>query len=254
MVEGKVAIITGGASGHGKQIATQFAANGSTPIIVDVQKKKGEELAHQLKEQGHDCLFIETDISDEGKVQEMVNQVIHRYDRIDILVNNAGITQNKKFEEINLSEWERMLKINLTGTFLCTKYVIPHMSRNQFGRIVNISSIAAIVGGGYIGTAHYAATKAGIIALTKAVAKDYAHLGITSNAIAPGLCATPMTHDLLKEKEDSLVKTIPTGRVGTSNDIANAILFLSSIKSDYITGQTLCVDGGVSIGSMKVLD
>lgn len=250
MLNGRVAIVTGGARGHGRGIAHALAAEGALIVVADVEDDAGEGTVGELRELGGDALFVHTDVGDEGDVSALVGAALERFGQVDVLVNNAGITQNKPLEDISLDEWQRMLAINLTGPFLCTRQVLEPMRARGHGRVINIASIAAVLGGGYIGTAHYASSKAGLIGLTQATARETAAQGITVNAVAPGLCRTPMTeHVFGGEDEARFIATIPTGRVGGPEDVAGAVAFLASDGSSYITGQTLFVDGGVTLGS-----
>jgi 3-oxoacyl-[acyl-carrier protein] reductase len=246
MVEGKVAIVTGAAMGLGREIALELANAGSKIVIADMDEDKGLSFVQKLKELGKDAYYVNVNVLKEDSVKQMVKRALDQYGRIDILVNSAGVTQGKPMEDISIEDWDFVLNVNLRGPYLCTKYVLPTMKEQRFGRIINLSSIAATMGGGFVGTSHYAASKAGIVGFTIATAKESASFGVTANAISPGPCRTRMSASWLSEHEDELAKTIPVSRVGEPKDIANAVLFLASERSSFITAQTLAVDGGLT--------
>ncbi|WP_180956645.1 SDR family NAD(P)-dependent oxidoreductase [Bacillus canaveralius] len=246
MVEGRVSIVTGAAMGLGREIAIELAKAGSRIIVADIEKEKGHAFVEELSRLGKEAFYVNVDVGNEESVKEMVERSLNHYGQVDILVNSAGVTQGKPMEEISVDDWDFVLDINLRGPFLCTKYLLPCMKEQRYGRIINISSIAAMMGGGFVGTSHYASSKAGIIGLTIASAKETASYGITVNAIAPGPCRTRLSSSWLAEHEDEMARTIPIPKVGEPADIANAVLFFASEKSNYITGQTLAVDGGLT--------
>jgi 3-oxoacyl-[acyl-carrier protein] reductase len=251
MVEGKVAIITGAAMGLGREFALELAAGGAKIVVADLEEEKGSAFVKELAEAGHDAFYVKVNVLKEESVKDMVQAVVDHYGRADILVNSAGVTQGKPMEEISVDDWDFVLNVNLRGPFLTTKYLLPVMKQQKYGRIVNISSIAAKMGGGFVGTSHYAASKAGIEGFTVATAKEGAAYGITCNAISPGPCRTRMSAGWLADHEAELAKTIPVGIVGEPEDIAHAVLFFASEKSNFITGQTLAVDGGLtSVGKV----
>ncbi|GGG19156.1 SDR family NAD(P)-dependent oxidoreductase [Paenibacillus abyssi] len=246
MVEGKVAIVTGAAMGLGREFSLELAKGGAKIVIADREEEKGLEFERELKDSGNDALYVNVNVLKEESVALMIERVLEHYGRIEILVNSAGVTQGKPMEEISVEDWDLVLNVNLRGPYLCTKYVLPVMKKQRFGRIINISSIAAMMGGGFVGTSHYAASKAGIVGFTIATAKEGAAYGITANAIAPGPCRTRMSSSWLADHEEELARTIPVSKVGEPEDIANAVLFFASERSDFITGQTLAVDGGLT--------
>jgi 3-oxoacyl-[acyl-carrier protein] reductase len=251
MVEGKVAVVTGAAMGLGREFALELARGGAKMAVADLEEEKGAAFARELQEAGHEALYVHVNVIKENSVKEMVGKVLERFGRVDILVNSAGVTQGKPIEAISVDDWDFVLNVNLRGPYLCTKHLLPVMKNQRYGRIVNISSIAAKMGGGFVGTSHYAASKAGIEGFTVATAKEGAAYGITCNAIAPGPCRTRMSAGWLADHEAELAKTIPVGFVGEPEDIAHAVLFFASEKSDFITGQTLAVDGGLtSVGKI----
>ncbi|MDQ0219417.1 3-oxoacyl-ACP reductase FabG [Peribacillus cavernae] len=246
MVEGKVSIVTGAAMGLGSEIATELANMGSKIVVADMEEEKGLNFVEELQKLGKEALFLKVDVSNEDSVEQMVKRSVDQYGQVDILVNSAGVTQGKAMEDISAEDWDFVLNVNLKGPYLCTKHLMPIMKKQRYGRIINISSIAAMMGGGFVGTSHYASSKAGIIGLTIASAKETAAFGITVNAVAPGPCRTRLSSSWLADHEDEMAKTIPIPKVCEPTDIANAVLFFASERSNYITGQTLAVDGGLT--------
>jgi 3-oxoacyl-[acyl-carrier protein] reductase len=247
MVQGKVCIITGGAMGLGREFGIELTDAGAKVVIADMDEENGLAFVQELKQSGKEAFYVNVNVLKEDSVKQMVQKTLDHFGTVDILVNSAGVTKGTPLEEIGTEEWDFVLNVNLRGSFLCSKYVLPIMKRQRYGRIVNISSVAAVMGGGFVGTSHYAASKAGVMGLTVAAAREYATDGITVNAIAPGPCRTRMAAG----KEEMLGKVVPAGRLGEPEDIANAVLFLASERSGYITGQTLAVDGGLtSIGKV----
>lgn len=241
----KIALITGSTRGIGKQIAISFAKEGATSIILG----RNEELARQtekeitglgLKADSYSC-----DVTNAENVIKIINKILDKHKGIDILVNNAGITRDNLLLRMSVEDWTEVLDINLKGVFNCTKAVSKVMLKAKSGKIINISSIIGITGNS--GQANYAASKAGIIAFTKSVALEFASRGITANVIAPGYIKTDMTSELKEETRRKLLENIPLARLGEAEDVANACLFLASSKADYITGQTIIVDGGMAI-------
>ncbi len=238
MLDGKVGLITGGASGIGAAIAKKFVTNGAKVIIVDVDEVSGKATAQELG-----LHFYPLDIGDESAVNATVEKITNEFARIDILVNNAGITNDKLLLRMTKEDWERVININLTGTFLVTRAVVKYMMKHRFGRIINIASVIGLIGNA--GQANYAASKAGIIGFTKSCAKEFASRNITVNAIAPGFIETRMTEKLPEEVKQAYFKLIPLGRFGKPEDVANLALFLASDQADYITGQVIAIDGGM---------
>jgi len=240
LLDGKILTITGGASGIGAGIARRFAEENAKVAICDIDEENGMKTASQL---GNNAQFYKMDIGCEEGVRKAVEGIIQDFSRIDILINNAGITNDKLLLRMNKEDWERVIKINLTGTFLVTRAVIKYMIKQRYGRIVNIASVIGIIGNA--GQSNYAASKAGIIGFTKSCAKELASRNITVNAIAPGFIQTRMTESLPDEIKANYLKLIPMGRFGISEDVASLALFLSSDQSSYITGQVICLDGGM---------
>ncbi|MGQ9465055.1 MAG: 3-oxoacyl-[acyl-carrier-protein] reductase [bacterium] len=240
LLDKKIALITGGASGIGAAIAKKFIENGAAVIIVDVDQELGNATAKQL---GEKAFFYYMNIADEQSVNDTINQILNTFAKIDILVNNAGITNDKLLIRMTKEDWERVININLTGTFLVTRAVVKNMMKQHYGRIVNIASVIGMMGNA--GQANYAASKAGIIGFTKSCAKELASRYITVNAIAPGFIETKMTEKLPDEVKQMYFKLIPLGRFGKPEDVANLALFLCSDQADYITGQVIAIDGGM---------
>ncbi|MGQ9665143.1 MAG: 3-oxoacyl-[acyl-carrier-protein] reductase [bacterium] len=240
LLDKKIALITGGASGIGAAIAKKFIENGAAVIIVDIDQELGNATAKQL---GEKAFFYYMNIADEQSVNDTINQILDTFAKIDILVNNAGITNDKLLIRMTKEDWERVININLTGTFLVTRAVVKNMMKQHYGRIVNIASVIGMMGNA--GQANYAASKAGIIGFTKSCAKELASRYITVNAIAPGFIETKMTEKLPDEVKQMYFKLIPLGRFGKPEDVANLALFLCSDQADYITGQVIAIDGGM---------
>ena len=242
MLEGRVSIITGGARGIGKAIAMELADAGSDIVIFDVLDE-GVDTAREIEKKGRKAGFYKVDITDLDAVNSVVEKVLKEFGRIDILVNNAGITRDTLLMRMEESDFDLVIKVNLKGTFNCTKAVLKPMMKARWGRIINISSIIGLMGNA--GQANYAASKAGIIGFTKSVAKELGKRNITVNAIAPGFIRTPMTEKLSDEVKESYFKLIPLGRFGEPEDVAKVVRFLASDDTGYITGQVIQVDGGL---------
>jgi NAD(P)-dependent dehydrogenase (short-subunit alcohol dehydrogenase family) len=233
----RVAIITGGARGIGRAMGETFASEGARVVLADIDASVNET-ARETNARG----FI-ADVTDADSVRALMETTMRAFGRIDILVNNAGICPLTSFEKITRAEWDRVLAINLTGAFLCSQAVVSHMQRAQYGRIINLSSVAGKMGGVTVG-AHYAASKAGLLGLTKSLARSYAPFGITVNAIAPVTTETEMTRGWSREVMEKMKQSIPLGRLARVNDIAAAALFLASDEASFITGAVLDVNGG----------
>lgn len=246
LLENKTAIVTGSAKGIGKGIATEFAKQGATVVINYCGSKEAAlKTIEEIKAFGGKAIPYQADISDYEISKKMMDDIIKEYGAIDILVNNAGITRDNLILRMSESEFDDVIRTNLKGTFNCIKHVTKYMLKNKSGKIINISSISGV--NGIAGQANYSASKAGIIGLTKSFAKEMSSKGININAIAPGFIETDMTKVLNDKYVEEIVNTIPSKRVGRPEDIAKAALFLASDMSDYITGQTLMVDGGLGL-------
>lgn len=244
-LEGKVALVTGGARGIGREIALLFAREGADIAICDVSKEVAEATAIEIEALGRRALSFETDVTDLKQVEEMMNIILDNFKHIDILVNNAGITRDNLLLRMSEDDWDKVLAVNLKGVFNCTKAVSRIMIKQRSGKIVNIASIIGIMGNA--GQANYAASKGGIISFTKSIAREFASRNINANAVAPGFIQTAMTDKLTPEQKSAMLANIPLNRLGVPLDVANACLFLSCADSGYITGQTIVVDGGMSM-------
>jgi len=241
----QVALITGSARGIGKEIALAFAKEGALVIISDINESAARETAEEFKAAGLQADAYGCNVADMASVQEMTDKILDNHSRIDILVNNAGITKDNLFLRMTEDEWDAVLNVNLSGAFKSTKALIKSMVKARKGKIINIASIVGVIGNA--GQANYSASKAGLIGFTKSLAREFASRGITSNAVAPGFIRTAMTDQLSDKVKEGLMERIPLKRLGEASDIANACLFLASSDADYITGQTIIVDGGMGI-------
>jgi 3-oxoacyl-[acyl-carrier protein] reductase len=242
-LKGKVALVTGAAQGIGKAIALLLARNGADMVVSDINLEKGEETAKEIRAIGPKAMAVKVDVANLSDVERMVTGILEKLAKIDILVNNAGITRDKLILRMTEEDWDAVLGVNLKGTFNCTKAVVRHMAKQRSGKIVNIASVVGEMGNA--GQANYSASKAGVIGLTKTIAREYAQRGINVNAIAPGYIETPMTEALPEKAKEELRKLIPMERLGKPEDVAEAVLFLVSEESSYITGQVLNVNGGI---------
>jgi 3-oxoacyl-[acyl-carrier protein] reductase len=240
---GKTVLVTGGARGIGRAIADVFAMKGARLAIADISVDSARSTAKELSSTGINAVAVELDVSKKEKVEKAFEIVVKEFGGIDILVNNAGITKDSLLLRMTESDWDSVIGINLKGVFLCTKEALKIMVKQRSGRIINISSVVAFMGNP--GQGNYSASKAGIVGLTKTVAREYASRGITVNAVAPGFIKTAMTDSLNENARNEMLKAIPTGKFGTVEDVANAVVFLASAESGYITGQVLHVNGGM---------
>ena len=240
---GKVALVTGAAQGIGKAVALLLAQNGADIVVSDINLEKAEETAKEVQTLGRKALAIKVDVAKLDDVEKMVGAIWARFGQVDILVNNAGIARDKLILRMTEEDWDAVLNINLKGTFNCTKAVVRHMSKQRSGKIVNIASVVGEMGNA--GQGNYAASKAGVIGFTKTIAREFAQRGINVNAIAPGYIETPMTDSLPDKAKEELKRLIPMDRLGKPEDVAEAVLFLVSEASSYITGQVLNVNGGI---------
>jgi len=246
--QGKVVLITGAGGGVGKVIAKRFAEEGASVVINDLNLHKAESLTNQIKKEGFNAVTVKADVSKGVEVERMVNKVINHFNKIDILVNNAAVfAESIPIVDLEEEEWDRVMNINLKGVFNCSKSVIKYMMKQKYGKIINITSFTGKTGRvvysevGSPTKAHYCASKAGIISLTKSLAFELAPYNINVNAVAPGSIAPEGTDE---EKKRMLVTLVPLGRIGTSEDVANAVLFLASDEASFITGEILDVNGG----------
>ena len=242
-LEGKVAIVTGAAQGIGRAIAETLAKAGADVAVVDRDVTHAADAVAAITRLGRRGLAVKANVAEWTDVQVMVEQVMAELGRIDILVNNAGITRDSLLLRMKEEDWNMVLDVNLTGTFHGTKAVLPVLMKQRGGAIVNIASVVGVMGNA--GQANYSASKAAVIGLTKTVAREYASRAVTVNAVAPGFIDTAMTHGLVGDAREALLKQIPLGRLGTPNDVAEAVRFLVSPAAAYITGHVLHVNGGM---------
>jgi len=240
LFENKVVMVTGGAAGIGRATATGFVKEGAKVAICDVNPEAGKTTAESL---GPEATFQQVDVSDNKSVNDWVESVVSQYGQIDVLVNNAGITRDGLIMRMKEADWDAVLNVNLKSAFNCIKAVSKTMVKQRSGRIINLASVVGVIGNP--GQANYVASKAGIIGLTKAVAKELASRDITVNAVAPGFIETDMTASLPDKAREAMVAQIPLGRAGTAGDIAAAVVFLASDQAAYITGQVIHVSGGM---------
>ncbi|MCX7886310.1 MAG: 3-oxoacyl-[acyl-carrier-protein] reductase [Verrucomicrobiae bacterium] len=245
LLENKVAVVTGASRGIGKAIARRLAGEGASVALCDILADAAQKLADDLSNQGSKARAYTVNVADSAQVQTTCEKIITDFGQVDILVNNAGITRDNLLLRMSEADWDLVLNVNLKGAFLFSKGLIPAMMKRRSGSIINISSIVGVLGNA--GQANYAASKAGLIGLTKTLAKEYARRGIRVNAIAPGFIQTAMTEQLSEEQKRMQTDFIALGRLGQPEDVANAVLFLASDLSSYITGQVLGVDGGLRL-------
>jgi 3-oxoacyl-[acyl-carrier protein] reductase len=242
-LQGKTAIVTGAAQGIGRAIAECLAQAGADIAVADLDPGRSVETVASVEKLGRKALNIKVNVADANETKGMVEQVMKAWGKVDILVNNAGITRDGLLLRMKEEDWNLVLQINLNGTFNCTKAVLQPMTKQRYGRIVNIASIVGVIGNA--GQANYSASKAAVIGFTKTVGREYASRNVTVNAVAPGFIDTAMTHGLSADVKDTLLKQIPLGRLGTPVDIAAAVRFLVSEDAAYITGHVLHVNGGM---------
>jgi 3-oxoacyl-[acyl-carrier protein] reductase len=243
LLKDKVAVVTGGARGIGLAIAERLAEAGATVVITDINQEAIDKAVESLKARDYTASGLIMNVTDSVSVENCFNEIIDFNEKIDILVNNAGITKDNLLMRMKDEDWDAVINTNLKGTFLCTKKITRIMLNQKFGSIINIASVIGIIGNA--AQANYAASKGGIIALTKSTAKELASRNIRCNAVAPGFIETDMTAVLDPKVKEEYAKSIPLKRMGKPIDVANLCLFLASDESGYITGQTITVDGGL---------
>ena len=239
----RVAIVTGGARGIGREIALTLAREGASIAICDVNEEALSLAKAEIEAISRQCMVSVVDVGDYASCEEMVNKTLDKFGKIDILINNAGITRDSLLMRMKEEDWDAVLRVNLKGAFNFTKAVCRAMIKQRYGKVVNIASIIGIMGNA--GQANYAASKAGLIGLTKSSAKELASRGINVNAIAPGFIKTSMTDKLTDEQKEGMLKLIPLNSLGSPSDVANLALFLVSDSASYITGEVIKVDGGM---------
>lgn len=243
-LKNKVALVTGSARGIGKAIAETLAKRGANLIVTDLNIDQAAATAEEIRSNlGVETLALQVDVSDFNSVNTMIKGALEEFDQVDILVNNAGITRDNLIMRMDESDWDSVLDVNLKGAWNCSKALIRSMMKKRYGRIINISSVSGLAG--QAGQTNYSASKAGLIGLTKALAREVASRNITVNAVAPGFIPTALTVDLPDELKEGMMKLIPLNRWGTPEEIAYAVAFFTSDEAGYITGQVLSVDGGM---------
>ncbi|MDF2875233.1 MAG: fabG 3 [Sporomusa sp.] len=243
-LDGHVAIVTGASRGIGRAVAIALANVGAKVVINYAgNAEAAEEVRKAITDKGGDAITIQADVANAEAVEILVKKTIEAYGKIDVLVNNAGITRDSLLMRMKDEDWDAVMNTNLKGVFYCTKAVSKFMMKQRSGKIINMTSVVGVMGNA--GQANYAAAKAGVIGFTKSMAKELASRGITVNAIAPGFIATDMTHGLSEQVKVDLATKIPLNRLGTAEDVAAAAVFLATESANYITGQTLNVDGGM---------
>ena len=244
MEENKTVFVTGGSRGIGKEVALKFAENGYNVVINYVSSKTDvEALRSEFEDKGVKTLIMQADVTDKTAIEELVKKAIEKFGAIDVLVNNAGITRDNLLMRMSEKEFDKVIEINLKGTYIVTKAVTKYMMKKRKGSIINLSSVVGVAGNA--GQCNYAASKAGIIGFTKSIAKELASRNIRSNAVAPGFIETDMTAVLSDEVKENIHNQIPLKRMGTAKEVANLIYFLGSDESAYITGQVINIDGGM---------
>lgn len=243
-LDGQVALVTGASRGIGASVAFRLAQAGARVGVNYFQSRDAAaQVVQSIEDAGGDAVLIDGDVANESEAQNAVKSLTGHYGRIDILINNAGINRDRLLLRMSPDDFDAVLQVNLRGTFLCTRYVMPHLIRQRGGRVVNMSSVVGLSGNP--GQANYAAAKAGLVGFTKAVAREVASRNVTVNAVAPGFITTAMVEELTEEQRSNILERIPMGRFGTSGDVAETILFLCSPGAGYITGQVITIDGGL---------
>ena len=245
MLKGKTAIITGSGRGIGRAIALAMAEQGANIVVNDVNMESAGEVVAEIEAMGRQAIAVKADVTSEEQIKQMIETCINRFGKLDILVNNAGIIQTVPVTEIDGKDWDRVMEVNLKGVFLCCKAALAPMKAQHGGKIINIASVAGKRGGGLLGNSCYSASKGGVIAFTKSLARESGPFGINVNAITPAFTDTEMTRSIAPDKKEFIIKMLPLGRVGQPADIAGAVCFLASSMSDYMTGEIMDVDGGL---------
>jgi 3-oxoacyl-[acyl-carrier protein] reductase len=244
-VKDKVVIITGSGGGIGKETALLFAKEGAKVVVADVNEKGGTETVENIKKAGGEAFFAKLDVSSRDQIKQVVKETIAKYGKIDVLINNAGIIQDALVVKMTEEQWDKVININLKGPFNCIQAVVEQMINQGSGVIINISSIVALYGN--VGQTNYAATKAGLIGMTKTLAKELGKKGIRVNAVAPGFIYTPMTASVPEKILEMMKEKTPLRRLGKPEDVANTLLFLSSDEASFINGAVISVDGGLQL-------
>ena len=242
-LDNKIAVVTGAAQGIGKVIAMHLVQKGASLVLCDINLEMAKEAAREIEEAGGKCLALKSDVSNMQDAEKIIKDAVEHFGSLDILVNNAGITRDNVLIRMKEEQWDQVMAVNLKGTFNVTKAAIKVMMRKKSGKIVNIASITGLMGNA--GQANYSASKAGVIGFTKSIAREYADRGITVNAVAPGFIETAMTDAIPEREREELIRQIPVKKLGTPEDVANAVYFLVSEEASYITGQVIGVNGGL---------
>lgn len=246
MLTGKIALVTGASRGIGREIALTLAANGATVIVnYNGSKERAEEVVKEIEAGGGSAEAVQCNVADFQASEEMVKNILAKYKKVDILVNNAGITKDNLIMRMSEEDYDAVMDTNLKGTFNMIRHLSRSFIKQRSGKIINLSSVSGVLGNA--GQANYSASKAGVIGLTKSVAREFASRGICVNAVAPGFIETEMTSAMSEEAQNGLKQMIPLGRAGKASDVAELVLFLAGKGSDYITGQVISVDGGMAI-------
>jgi len=244
-LENNVSLVTGAGRGIGREIALCLARQGSDVVIWDVDLEAAKNVQKEIESLGRRAFSAQVDVTNLKNVEEAVNLLLDKFSKIDILINNAGIAKDNLILRMSEQDWDAVLSVNLKGAFNCSKIISRHMIKKRYGRIVNMASIIGLIGNP--GQANYAASKGGLIALTKSLAKELASRNINVNAIAPGFIKTAMTDRLPEDYRKKMLELIPVGRFGSAQDVAETCVFLTSKESEYITGQVIVVDGGMTM-------
>ena len=243
-LDGKVALVTGASRGIGAVVACRLAQAGAkVGVNYHASPDAAEIVVESINKDGGEAILVGGDVSQEENAEKVVKDLVDHYGSIDILINNAGINKDQLLIRMKPEDFDSVINVNLRGAFLCTRYAMTHMIRQRSGRVINMSSVVGLSGNP--GQANYAAAKAGLVGLTKAVAREVASRNVTVNALAPGYIDTAMVDELTAETQDKILSTIPMGRFGTPEDVAEAVVFLASDGASYITGQVLTIDGGM---------
>jgi len=243
-LEGKVALVTGASRGIGAVVASRLAQAGAkVGVNYHSSSDAAEGVVYSINKAGGEAFLVGGDVSQEENAEAVIKNLVDHFGSIDILINNAGINKDQLLIRMKAEDFDSVINVNLRGAFLCTKYAMTHMIRQRSGRVINMSSVVGLSGNP--GQANYAAAKAGLVGLTKAVAREVASRNVTVNALAPGYITTAMVDELTEETQDKILSTIPMGRFGTPEDVAEAVVFLASDGASYITGQVLTIDGGM---------
>jgi len=250
LLEGRVAVITGAARGMGYAMARRFSKEGARVVIIDIRGDAAEEAAKKIREAGGEAIAFQGDVTSRERMNEIVSEVLKTYDKIDILVNNVGIHDGRAFWEESEDLWNKLFKVNVLGIVIPSQVIVPHMMKRKYGKIINMSSKAAVVG--EPGHTAYTATKGAVLAMTRAMAIELAPYNIKVNAICPGPTETDMLFSsTTEEQRRHMAQRSPLGRLAKPEDIANTALFLASDESDYITGQAIVVDGGMTVAAIE---